>query len=472
MPTNNNNLLQRLDRLRWSRFHTGMTLALGIGWLFDSFEVNLTGGLLGTIKTQFHLSTWQASLITPLWLAGIMLGAVFFGYMADRFGRKKLFVLTLSIYSLFTILSALSPGFTAFMIFRFLTAVGVGAEYSAINGAIGELLPVKNRGRAAAIVMNFWPVGAILAALVSLLFLNLIPQQAIAWRVGFACGAVGGLFVAYFRRVLPESPRWLLSRGRTADAADTVERIERSAGQAIPNASTSFSSDQAQTVPTVATGSFSASVYELLSRYPGRLLLGCTLDLSEAFGYYGLFTFLALVVLPQVHISDRQMPWFYLFGNVGALAGGLLMATLFDHLGRKATVPLFYSLAALTSVLMAPAAASHSPMIVLLAFMAANFCATGAWTSAYPTFSEIFPTHLRSTGIGISVSVGRIGAIASGPLLVAVSKTSWGDAGVFGIMASLWLMGAIAMIPWGIWGVEGSGQSLEKIVDVVPVALT
>ena len=324
MPTNNHNLLQRLDRLRWSRLHSGMTLALGIGWFFDSFEVNLTGGLLGTIKTQFHLSTWQASLITPLWLAGIMMGAVFFGYMADRFGRKKLFVLTLSIYSLFTVLSALSPGFAAFMIFRFLTAVGVGAEYSAINGAIGELLPVKSRGRAAAIVMNFWPVGAILAALVSLLFLNLIPQQAIAWRVGFAFGAVGGLFVAYFRRVLPESPRWLLSRGRTADAAAVVERLERSAGQARPNASTLSPTDQAP-ADTRPAGSFSANVYELLSRYPGRLLLGCTLDLPEAFGYYGLFTFLALVVLPQVHISDHQMPWFYLFGNVGALLGGLLI---------------------------------------------------------------------------------------------------------------------------------------------------
>ncbi len=471
MPSNNNNLLQRLDRLRWSRFHSGMTLALGIGWLFDSFEVNLTGGLLGTIKTQFHLSTWQASLITPLWLAGIMMGAVFFGYMADRFGRKKLFVLTLSIYSLFTVLSALSPGFAAFMIFRFLTAVGVGAEYSAINGAIGELLPVKSRGRAAAIVMNFWPLGAILAALVSLLFLNLIPQQAIAWRVGFAFGAVGCLFVAYFRRVLPESPRWLLSRGRAADAAAAVERIERSAGQAKPNTPVVSPADQAPT-DTTAASSFTSNVSELLSRYPGRLLLGCTLDLSEAFGYYGLFTFLALVVLPQVHISDRQMPWFYLFGNIGALLGGLLMAALFDRLGRKTTVPLFYSLAALTSVLLAPAAASHSPMLVLLAFMAANFCATGAWTSAYPTFSEIFPTHLRSTGIGVSVAVGRIGAIASGPLLVAVSKTSWGDAGVFGIMASFWLMGAFAMIPWGIWGVEGSGRSLEKMVDIVPVTLT
>jgi MFS family permease len=471
MPDQESSLMRRLDGLKWSRYHTLMTGALGIGWMFDAFEVNLTGGLLGTIKTQFHLTTWQASLITPLWLAGIMAGAVLFGYLADRYGRKKLFILTLSIYSCFTIFSALSPGFAWFMIFRFLTAVGVGAEYSAINGAIGELLPVKQRGRAAAIVMNFWPLGAIVAALVSLLFLNLIPEQSIAWRVGFAFGAVGGLFVAYFRRVLPESPRWLLSRGRVDAAAKVVERIEHSAGQTIENQPAVSLIDHAP-ADTTAARSFVSNLRELLTRYPGRLILGCTLDLSEAFGYYGLFTFLALVVLPQVHIADRDMPWFYLFGNVGALIGGLLMASMLDRLGRKTTVPLFYSLAALTSVLMAPAAATHSPWIVLLAFMAANFCATGAWTSAYPTFSEIFPTHLRSTGIGVSVAVGRIGAIASGPLLVAVSKTSWGDAGVFGLMALLWLVGALAMIPWGIWGVEGSGTSLEQIVNIAPVALT
>lgn len=461
MTSDSNNLPQRLDRLHWSRFHTAVTAALGIGWLFDAFEVNLTGGLLDTIKNEFHLSIWQASLITPLWLAGIMTGAVLFGYLADRFGRKKLFILTLTIYSIFTVLAALSPGFIFFMIFRFLTAVGVGAEYSAINGAIGELLPVKYRGRAAAIVMNFWPIGAMLAALVTLLFLNLIPEQAIAWRVGFALGAAGGLFVAYFRRVLPESPRWLISRNRNAEATAVIEQIEAATGQ--PENQVIVTATAGPPADFTPAKGFRTNLLELIMQYPGRLLLGCLLDLSEAFGYYGLFTFLALVVLPQVHIPDRQMPWFYFFGNVGALAGGLTMAALFDHLGRKATVPLFYSLAALTSVLMAPAAATHLPWMVLIAFMAANFCATGAWTSAYPTFSELFPTHLRSTGIGLSVAVGRIGAIASGPLLITVSRSSWGNDGVFAIMGALWVVGAIAMIPWAIWGIEGSGRSLEAI---------
>jgi MFS family permease len=431
-----------------------------------SRQSNFVTWLVEILKSQWHLSNAQASLITSLWLAGIMVGAVLFGYLADRFVRKKLFLLTLSVYSVFTLCSALSPGFTSFMLFRFLTAIGVGAEYSAINGAIGELLPTKYRGRAAAIVMNFWPVGALLATLVSILFLNLIPQQAIAWRVGFALGAIGGLFVAYFRRVLPESPRWLLSRGRSKAAGQVVDDMARAAGQQLKD-------QEAELCPTMRSSannrarSITADLRELLGRYPYRLMLGATLDISEAFGYYGLFTFLALVVLPQVHIANSQIPWFYFMGNVGALAGGLLMAWKFDRLGRKRTVPLFYTLAALTSVLMAPAAATHSPLVVLMAFMAANFCATGAWTSAYPTFSEIFPTHLRATGIGVSVAVGRIGAIASGPLLIAVSKSAWGDVGVFGLMGFLWLAGTLAMIPWGLWGIEGAGVSLETIVQTV-----
>ncbi len=457
-----------LDRLRWSRYHTVVTLALGIGWLFDAFEVNLTGGLLGILKSQWHLSSSEASLITSLWLAGIMVGAVLFGYLADRFGRKKLFLTTLTIYSFFTLCSALSPGFGWFMVFRFLTAIGVGAEYSAINGAIGELLPVKHRGRAAAIVMNFWPVGALVAALVSILFLNLIPESAIAWRLGFALGAVGGLFVAYFRRVLPESPRWLLSRGKPDAAQRVVNDMVHAAGQEPP-INGAVSDSQLNLPGSNPARTVAADLMELISRYPYRLMLGATLDLSEAFGYYGLFTFLALVVLPQVHIPNHQMPWFYFMGNIGALAGGLLMAWKFDQLGRKRMVPLFYTMAALTSLLMAPAAATHSPTVVLVAFMAANFCATGAWTSAYPTFSEIFPTHLRATGIGVSVAIGRIGAIASGPLLVAVSKSSWGDAGVFGLMGFLWMVGAAAMIPWSIWGIEGAGRSLEAMVQPVVI---
>ncbi len=451
---------RRLDLLHWSHFHTLITAVLGVGWLLDAFEVNIVGSVLGVIQTVFHLSAGQASWVVSIWLIGIMFGAFVFGYLADRFGRKRLFIATLVLYSVCTLITAFSPNYAFLMVFRFLTAIGVGAEYTAINSAISEFIPPTNRGRINALVMNFWPLGAMIAALVNLFFINLLAVE-VGWRVGFGVGAIAALFVVWMRRSLPESPRWLLTKGRTQEAEAVVEQIEQRVGQPPNRTVGAISIDGRPVQP------FFGQIAELLTRYPGRLALGCVLDLSEAFGYYGMFTFLALAVLPAVNIPATQIPWFYFLGNVGALAGGLSMVLVIDRLGRKITVPAFYVLAALSAVLLAPATATHSGTVVLLTFMLSNFFATGAWTSAYPTFSEIFPTHLRSTGIGLSVGIGRIGAIASGPLLIAIAQTSLGILGALVTMGILWLVGAIAMIPWYFRGVEGAGTTLENMIPSV-----
>lgn len=449
---------RRLDVLHWSRFHTMITAVLGVGWLLDAFEVNIVGSVLGVIQTVFHLDATQASWVVSIWLIGIMIGAFVFGYLADRYGRKRLFIATLVMYSVFTVLTALSPNYTFLMIFRFLTAIGVGAEYTAINSAISEFIPPKNRGKVNGLVMNFWPLGAMIAALVNLFFINLLAVD-VGWRVGFAFGAIAAIFVVWMRRSLPESPRWLLTKGRGQEADGIVREIEAQAGQANEAAIAAIAVDSKQAQP------FFSQVMELATRYPGRLTLGCILDLSEAFGYYGMFTFLALAVLPAVNIPATQIPWFYFLGNFGGLLGGLTMLTIIDRLGRKITVPMFYTLAAISAVLLAPATGTKSGLIVLLTFMLANFFATGAWTSAYPTFSEIFPTHLRSTGIGLSVAVGRIGAAASAPLLIWIALGPTGIPGALVTLALLWLVGAIAMIPWYFRGVEGAGTSLENMVS-------
>jgi MFS family permease len=454
---------RRLDRLRWSRFHTLIVAVLGVGWLLDAFEVNIVGSVLGVIQSVFHLTDTEAAWVVSIWLLGIMVGAFSFGYLTDRFGRKRLFIATLLLYSTCTILTAFSPNYIFLMLFRFLTAIGVGAEYTAINSAISELVPARSRGRINALVMNFWPIGAMLAALVNLFFINLFAAS-VGWRIGFAVGAVTALFVIWMRRSLPESPRWLLAKGRSAEAEVVMREIEARAGQPLGE----------DVVPIVIDGAapqpFFSQIVELLTLYPWRVLLGCLLDLSEAFGYYGMFTFLVLAVLPAVNIPALQVPWFYFLGNVGALMGGLTMVLVIDRLGRKITVPTFYVLAAFSAVLLAPAAFSHSGLLVLLAFMLANFFATGAWTSAYPTFSEIFPTHLRSTGIGLSVAVGRIGAIASGPLLIWIFHSSGGITAALMTMGALWLVGAFAMIPWYFRGVEGAGTPLEQMVTTAPVS--
>ena len=442
----------RLDRMAWTPFHTRVTLVLGIGWLLDSFEVSVIGNVLGILKNLWHVTDTQASFLVTVWLAGIMVGALFFGYLADRFGRRKLFIITLLLYSVCTVISALSPGYYFFLAFRFLTAIGVGAEYSAINAAIGELIPARCRGRATAVVMNFWPVGSILAALVSLFFLNLLPVS-IGWRVAFGLGAVVALFSVWARRVLPESPRWLISKGRHQEANEVLEQIEARA-------------DRFEVSPAPATGNesagFFAQLMELVRFHPWRLALGTLLDFTEAVGYYGIFAFLPLIVLPRVHIAEGQVPWFFLIGNIGAFAGGLLVVGLLDKAGRKFTVTASYILAAASMLAMGMATLTGSATGVLVAFIVVNFGATAAWVSAYPTFSEIFPTHLRSTGIGFSVAIGHVGSGLAPLVLVIVAKEASVMAS-FAVLAASYLVGALGMIPWILCGPEGRGQSLEAL---------
>ena len=439
-----------LDGLSWQPVHTRITLVLGLGWMLDAFEVNIIGGVLGILQKLWNVTTEQASLLVSVWLVGIMVGAFLFGYCADRFGRRRLFIVTLLVYAGFTVVSALSPGYYAFLAFRFLTAIGVGAEYSAVNAAIGELIPARYRGRAAAAVMNFWPLGSILAGVITLYFINVLPAS-IGWRFAFALGAVIALFSVWARKTLPESPRWLAGRGRGRAAESVSAQIAGGARQFTPVVSGE----------DPAPAGVLPDLRQLVARHFGRLTLGCLLDFSEAAGYYGLFALLPLVVLPRLHVADEMVPWFFIIGNVGAAIGGLIAAVMLDRAGRKVTVTAFYLLAAGSMLLLGRAAMDESTSGVLFAFTVANLCATGSWIAAYPTFSELFPTRMRATGIGASVAFGRIGAAIAPPLLVAVAQASMSAA--FGLLAAFWLLGAVAMIPWSIWGVEGRGKSLEAL---------
>ncbi len=453
MLTTQRNLLDRLDHIKWNRFHTTVTVALGIGWLLDSFEVTIVNNVVNIFKDLWHLDNVQASWILSIWFIGLMIGAYGFGYLADRYGRKRLFLATLLVYGVFTFLTAFAWSFESMLAFRLLTAIGVGAEYSAINAAISEFVPARYRGKTNATVMNFWSVGAILAAMISLYVVNLLPPD-IGWRVAFGFGALVAASTAVIRKYIPESPRWLISQGDVAGAEQIVTDIEEGR-QWIKNPPRHIS-------PPTPVSNFWEQTHELVSRYPGRVALGCLLDFSEAAGYYGLFAFLALFILPEIHVATKYVPFFYLIGNIGALLGGLTVASLLDRIGRKITVLVFYTLAALGVLLLAASTLTHAWGWVLVAFTVANLFATGSWISAYPTFSEIFPTHLRSTGIGLSVAIGRIGAFLA-PLVLTVVATAYGMIPALILLAAFWLVGAAAMVPWYFLGVEGKGCALESL---------
>lgn len=457
MNTRINLLFARLDRASWNKVHTTITMALGVGWLLDAFEVTIVNNVIGVFRDQWQLSNLEASWVLSIWFVGIMIGAYVFGYLADRFGRKRLFVVTLAMYGVFTFLTAFAWDYPSLMVLRLLTAIGVGAEYAAINAAISEFIPARHRGKTNATVMNFWSLGAILAALVTLFLINRLPPD-IGWRAAFGFGALIALCAGLARRYIPESPRWLAARGNLDQAAAVVEQIEQ--GRFVSSATASDQPRHAATTPNRTT--FWMQTRELIRRYPGRLALGCLLDFSEAAGYYGLFAFLALFILPAVQVGTTFVPWFYLIGNVGALVGGVTVALLLDRVGRKLTVPISYLLAAGGVILLTMAIQTHDWRWVLAAFTLANLFATASWISAYPTFSEIFPTRLRSTGIGLSVAIGRIGAFGA-PLALTMMATDFGMTPAMLLLASFWLIGALAMVPWYFKGIEGKGMTLEAM---------
>ncbi|MGH3843190.1 MAG: MFS transporter [Pseudonocardiaceae bacterium] len=430
--------------------HTRIAVALGLGWMLDAFEVQIIGSVIPGIQAEFGLGSGQAVVINIVWFLGIGAGAIGFGYLADRFGRKRLFVATLILYSVAAVATATAPSYELFILFRFVTALGVGGEYSAVTSAIAEFLPARNRGRSNGLVMTFWALGGILASLVSIL---VITTLGLGWRYTLLFGVLSAGYGLLARRLVPESPRWLASRDRLGEADEVVRSI------------TGIASEHGYVRPAPA-GSGRSRLAQLWAEHRGRLVFGMALDFSEAAGYYGLYTAMSIFVFSSatgtVPVSDAALPVYFLIANVGALLGGIVVSFGLDRLGRKPTVTFSYLLAALSMLGVALAAGTGSVGAVLTAFTVAAFFATCAWVSAYPTFSELFPTHLRATGIGFSVGVGRIGAVI-GQVLLAATAAALSLTSMFVLLGGFWLIGSIAGATWWRYGVEARGQNLETL---------
>lgn len=443
----------RLDADGWRPIHTRILFALGLGWMLDAFEVTLVGNVLPILREQWSLGALESTLTISLWLAGILVGALAFGWAADRFGRRRLFILTLLLYASATFAAAFSVNFWMFLVLRVLAAIGVGAEYSAVNAAGAELMPARWRGRAVALVMSFWPLGALAGGGLTLAVLALAPPQ-LAWRVVFGSGACVAIFALWARHNLPESPRWLMSQGRVAEAQTILAHITGD-----PQAPSWRHTTRMSRGDDVGFAEFRV----LWRGYRARLALGAALDISEAGGYYGLFALVPLAIIPALNLSFAGTPLFFLAGGGGALAGALAAAWLIERAGRKRTVTGFYAATALAMIVIAMAL-SAGPAATIAAYVFASAVANGSWVSAYPAFAEIFPTRARATGIGASVAAGRVAAGLAPPLFVFL-------AGRYSITAALvtagffYLIGVIAMLPWIARGAEARGRSLESLAE-------
>jgi MFS family permease len=452
----------RLDRLPWLRFHTSVLVALGITWILDGLEVTLAGALAGALRASpvLRFSDADVGLAASFYLAGAVVGAFFFGWLTDRLGRKRLFAVTLGVYLVATALSAFAFDFWSFALLRFLTGAGIGGEYTAINSAIQELIPARYRGRTDLVVNGSFWIGAALGALVAIVVLDprWLPPD-LGWRIAFFTGALLGVGILWLRRFLPESPRWLMVRGRLDEAEAILEQIERHAPPARTEAARIRLRVQAQ-------GSAPADVARSLFRlYPRRAALGVILMAAQAFFYNAIFFTYALILARFFGIAADRVGLYILPFAAGNFLGPLLLGPLFDSIGRR---PMIAGTYALSGVLLLISAWLFVDGLLdatglTIAWSIVFFFASAAASSAYLTISESFPLEVRALAIAVFYALGTgLGGVAGpwlfGHLIGSGDRSAIAGGYVFG--ASLMLVAAAAEL----WlGIAAERRSLEDL---------
>jgi len=458
----------RLDRLGWSRFHTLLIAALGTSWIIDGLEVTLVGSLAGvlTLPTGLGLSPSQVGEAAGAYVAGAVGGAILFGGLADRYGRRRLFFGTLGLYAVATVASGFAPDFLTFAALRFLTGAGIGGEYAAINSAIQEFMPARLRGRVdLAVNGSFW-VGAAAGAAGAVVLLDSgIFSPDWGWRVAFIIGGALALAILPLRRFVPESPRWLLIRRRCDEAEYIVADIEArgDAPRGMP----------ARTImldPAGHIGWF-ALFGVLLRRYPRRVVLGLSLMTAQAFLYNAIFFTYALVLTRYYGVPESRVGLFLLPFAAGNFLGPLVLGPLFDHIGRRVMITATY---ALTGVLIFATGALFragvlDPVTQTLAWSVVFFFASAAASSAYLTVGESFPLEVRASAIAWFYAVGTaLGGIA-GPVIFGQLIAGGTRADVFvGYALGGGLMLAAALVA-AFLAVNAERRSLESVA--APLAL-
>jgi MFS family permease len=459
----------RLDRLPWSRFHWVVVAGLGTAWILDGLEVNVVGSISSRLSepgagvglSAGEISGWAASL----YIAGACLGAIVFGLLTDRYGRKRLFMVTLTIYLLGTVLTAFSFSPAWFFACRFLTGMGIGGEYSAINSAIDELIPAAHRGRTDISINGSYWLGGIGGALLAVVMLNtsLFPVN-VGWRLSFVLGALIGLAVLLVRRNVPESPRWLFIHGREREAEKVVEGIEQevseTSGQDLPAPEGEpLEVRQRKTIPLPMI------VRSVVSLYPKRTVLGLSLFIGQAFLYNSiLFGFGNLLSL-YFHTPSGNTPYYLAVFAVGNFAGALLLSPFFDRVGRKPMIAGTYITSGILLILTGLLFKAHhlNDITFTACCCVVFFFASAGASAAYLTVSEIFPLETRALCIAVFYAVGTgIGGVI-GPQVFSRMINTGSYEQVFLALS----LGAVMMILGGlaelVFGLRAERRTLESL---------
>jgi MFS family permease len=458
----------RLDRLPWSRFHVLVVLGLGITWILDGLEVTIVGSLGPALQSRDTLGLSSSGLgaIASFYVAGAVTGALVFGWITDRFGRRLVFYVTLAIYLLGVLLSAVAWDFWSFALFRLLTGLGIGGEYAAVNSAIDELIPARYRGRVDLIVNGSFWLGAACGAVAAPFLLNqgIFPVN-LGWRLGFGIGGILGSTILLLRRFVPESPRWLVTHCREQDAEAIVAEIEHTVA-----AETGWNwTPPAERLTVHPRKSFGLGMIfsAMLEKYRQRSILALTLMVAQSFLYNSVFFTFGLILAHFYHVQNEHIGFYILPLAIGNFCGPLLLGTLFDTIGRRKMIALTFGLSGLLLIATALLFGLNylTAMTQTAAWILIFFIASPAASSAYLTASEIFPLETRALAIACFYALGTAigGSIAPsifGRLIE--SGSPWLVSVGYVVAATLLLAAAIVEIKFGV---DAEGKSLESIAE-------
>ena len=459
----------RLDRLRWTPFHTRLVIGLGAAWVLDGLSVTIASSVTSklTQPNTLNLTTTQAASIGTVYLVGEVIGALVFGRLSDQLGRRKLFTWTLGIYLLGTALTACTAKGSGWIIYLYATRIvaglGIGGEYSAINSAIDEMMPARYRGRTDVWINGTYWLGAILGTLASFLLLNSIRTNE-GWRVAFLVGPALAVVILFVRRNLPESPRWLITHGHVQEAEEQMRKIEEMAvrdGQRLEP----VPEDAAITIVPERRFGYLTLLQVAFRRYPQRSILGATLMITQSFLYNAIFFTYALVLTKFYHVSNDAVPVYGLAFAVGNLAGPLLLGHLFDTLGRKKMIAGTYLLSGAmlaASAWLFDAGVLHAAAQTFVWIVIFFFASAGA-SAGYLTVSEIFPIEIRAEALAVFFAVAQIVGAVGPAFYGALIGNGLNRTG----LTIGYLVGGGIMILGGIvevfLGIDAEGKPLEEI---------
>ncbi|GAA4173636.1 MFS transporter [Gryllotalpicola koreensis] len=453
----------RLDRLPWTKFHWSVVVGLGVAWILDGLEVQLVAA--NGYADTLHLSSAQVGLVGTIYLVGEVVGSLYFGWLSDRLGRRRLFILTLAVYLIGSGIGGFAFSLWFLLIFRFVAGAGIGGEYAAINSAIDELIPSHYRGRVDIAINGTYWAGAAIGAAASIPLFNhdLVPENW-GWRIAFWIGPVIGLFIIYLRRHIPESPRWLVTHGREKEANDTTDYIEglvkEQGGELTP-----VSDSKALDLKPIEYVPFRVIARTLFRIYPKRTITAAAMMITQSFLYNAIFFSYALVLQNFYGIPNDHTGYFFFPFAIGNLVGPLVLGPLFDTIGRRKMIFTTYVGAGVVltiSAILFQAGALNAVSQTIF-WCVAFFLASAGASSAYLTVSETFPLELRAQAISYFFAVAQIvGAVA--PFLFGALV---GDGSSRGPLTIGYFVGAGIMMVGGIialiLGTDAERKSLEDI---------